>query len=448
MSKGGSTTSAVTIPEYIEAAAQRNLNKAERISQIGYTPYYGPDVAAFTPMQQAGFQNTADLAGAYGMAAPSSQQDIYGGMGPATTYAGGVQGYSSAPMFEQSLQSLAQNRPGQKSYIDSFFIDPYSGGGSAGNFAPIDYTGYQTGAAAARGEGGGDGGGASGGFDMGGIGGGEVNYTSTDFQGNKVPYNVIDPTNARPSGYVDNTPSNFPEQRQYPDSSPMTSGGPAIMYNSDGTSAGLLDGGMSVDEIVEGVRSGQIMSGNKSTNLGFDIGPSVAGGRGTIVPGKPSGNLFSGGGSDSKGNFGLIGDIGADIVGGIGDAAKGYLGGQDGKGYLGTIGDIGGAIGDALGFTNYNDVNATPSAAPTAQPYSAEANAAAIAAAQAAALTQQNPPGASTSGTEKRAQNELNNLASAVRSLGLQSKIANNHTLTPTEQAIYNKAIGSLGWMF
>ena len=148
--KGGSTTSEVSIPEYIEAAAQRNLNKAERISQIGYTPYYGPDVAAFTPMQQAGFQSTADLAGAYGMAAPSSQQDIYGGMGPATQYANGVQGYSSAPMYEQSLAELGARRPGQKAYIDSFFIDPYSGGTTAGNFAPIDYTRYGTMAEAER----------------------------------------------------------------------------------------------------------------------------------------------------------------------------------------------------------------------------------------------------------------------------------------------------------
>ena len=169
--KGGSTTSAVTIPEYIEAAAQRNLNKAERISQIGYTPYYGPDVAAFTPMQQAAFQNTADTAGAFGMAgAPidtysatgsqmgdigrstagsafpigMSQQDIMGGMGPATQYDGGVSGYSAAPIYEQALQSLAQNRPGQKSYIDSFFIDPYTGMAGTNNFAPIDYTQYGT----------------------------------------------------------------------------------------------------------------------------------------------------------------------------------------------------------------------------------------------------------------------------------------------------------------
>jgi len=148
--KGGSTTSTVTIPEYIEAAAQRNLNKAERISQIGYTPYYGPDVAAFTPMQQAGFQNIANTAGAFGMAAPTTEQDIMGGMGPATTYAGGVQGYSSAPIYEQSLATLGQQRPGQKAYIDSFFIDPYAGGAAAGNFAPIDYTQYNTAAQDAR----------------------------------------------------------------------------------------------------------------------------------------------------------------------------------------------------------------------------------------------------------------------------------------------------------
>jgi hypothetical protein len=79
--KGGSTSSSVEIPEYIEKAAQRNLNKAERISQLGYVPYYGPDVAAFTPMQQASFQNTADVASAFGMGAPMSQQDIMGGMG-------------------------------------------------------------------------------------------------------------------------------------------------------------------------------------------------------------------------------------------------------------------------------------------------------------------------------------------------------------------------------
>ena len=138
--KGGSQTSSVEIPEYIEKAAQRNLNKAERISQLGYVPYYGPDVAAFTPMQQAAMQNVAGAAGAFGMATPQGQ-DIYGMPAP-TDYAGGIQGYSSAPMFEQAQAQLAEKRPAQKSYIDSFFIDPFTGQYGSNVQAPVDYTQY------------------------------------------------------------------------------------------------------------------------------------------------------------------------------------------------------------------------------------------------------------------------------------------------------------------
>ena len=375
--KGGSSTNEVTIPEYIEAAAQRNLNKAERISQIGYTPYYGPDVAAFTPMQQAAFQNTADTAGAFGMAAPTSQQDIMGGMPAPTTYAGGVQGYSSAPMFEQSLDELGRQRPGQKSYIDSFFIDPFTGGGANGNFAPIDYTQYGTMADQARRA---VADAASGG------GGGSVDavYTSTDFQGNEVPYTIIEPTTVRPDGFVDNTPGNFTEQRQYPDSSPMGTGGPAIMQSGDGT----------------------------SVNLGFDLAPSVAGGRGTIVPGQPSnytgfGDMFDGGGKGTSGDTysggGVISNIGNTITGsGSGGnvsstpdttaSSGGSFFGYDG---IGDMFDGGGKLssGDTYQnvFTN-NDTPApapapapvkssyTPSPAPTPQPYSAAANTAAVAA--------------------------------------------------------------------
>lgn len=148
MSKGGSTTSEVKVPEYIEAAAQRNLNRADRVSQLGYVPDYGPTVAAFTPMQQAAFQNTAGTADAFGMSTPTSQRDIMGGMDAPTTYANGVRGYSSAPMYEEMVSELARNRPGQKSYIDSFFIDPTSGNYQAQ--APVDYTHYNTMAEDAR----------------------------------------------------------------------------------------------------------------------------------------------------------------------------------------------------------------------------------------------------------------------------------------------------------
>ena len=144
--KGGSTTSTIEVPEYIEQAARRNLAKAEGISQIGFTPYYGPDVAAFTPFQQAGFQQTADVAGAFGMATPTSQRDIMGGMGAPTQYANGVMGYSSAPLYEQSLAELERRRPAQKSYIDSFFIDPVTGQAGSRVLPAIDYSQYMTGA--------------------------------------------------------------------------------------------------------------------------------------------------------------------------------------------------------------------------------------------------------------------------------------------------------------
>lgn len=139
--KGGSTSSTVEIPQYIEDAAKRNLARADTISQIGYVPYYGADVAAFTPMQEAAFRNTAGTAGAFGLSGGDmSQSDIMGGMPAPTTYAGGVRGYSSAPMFEQSMAELATRRPGQKALIDSLFIDPYSGVPGANVGPMVDYT--------------------------------------------------------------------------------------------------------------------------------------------------------------------------------------------------------------------------------------------------------------------------------------------------------------------
>jgi len=125
--KGGSTTSEVKVPEYIENAAKANLAKADAISRVGYTPYYGADVAAFNPMQQAAFQNTADTANAFGIATPTSPTDIMGNMGAPTVYADGVTGYSSAPMFQDSVDTLRYLRPAQANLIDSFFVNPNAG---------------------------------------------------------------------------------------------------------------------------------------------------------------------------------------------------------------------------------------------------------------------------------------------------------------------------------
>lgn len=122
--KGGSQTTKVEIPAWLEKAAKSNLARADEIAKIGYTPYYGPDVAALTPMQQAAMQGTNQAASAFGMPAVS---DPMAGMAQPQTFAGGVQGYSAAPMFQQSVGQLAAQRPAQYAALNAPFVNPITG---------------------------------------------------------------------------------------------------------------------------------------------------------------------------------------------------------------------------------------------------------------------------------------------------------------------------------
>ena len=134
MSKGGTTSGSTEIPAWLENAAIENINKARDVSQIGYTPYYGPDVAAFNPMQTASFDATGSAANAFGLGGGSSTFGTDGIQAP-QTFAGGMRGYSSAPIYEQALSQLEQNRPAQYSAINNMFIDPFTGAKPQGNYA-------------------------------------------------------------------------------------------------------------------------------------------------------------------------------------------------------------------------------------------------------------------------------------------------------------------------
>ena len=125
MSKGGTTSQSTQIPAWLENAAIENINKGRDVSQIGYTPYYGPDVAAFSPMQQQSMQSTGNAASAFGLAPQGF--NAMAGMPQAETFAGGLQGYSSAPLYEQSLDKLFANAPAQYRAINDMFIDPFTG---------------------------------------------------------------------------------------------------------------------------------------------------------------------------------------------------------------------------------------------------------------------------------------------------------------------------------
>tara|TARA_R110002073_G_scaffold1359_2_gene9505 strand:+ start:2342 stop:3058 length:717 start_codon:yes stop_codon:yes gene_type:complete len=134
--KGGSKTTEVVVPDYVDAAARANLNRATDVGNVGNVVYRGPDVAAFSPMQQSAFQNTANMANAFGMAAPTDQAAIMGGMGEPTQYADGVSGYSSAGIYDDALEALKASSPGQYDYINSLFVDQQTG--DAGSRAGVD----------------------------------------------------------------------------------------------------------------------------------------------------------------------------------------------------------------------------------------------------------------------------------------------------------------------
>lgn len=129
--KGGSQTTRVQLPQFIESAAERAVQRGEDVGRIGFVPFTGPDVAAFTPQQEAAFAGTNQAASAFGL--PSMQGT---GLPQPETFAGGVRGFSSAPLFEQALAELQATRPGQFDAINSFFIDPVTGALPAGMAGP------------------------------------------------------------------------------------------------------------------------------------------------------------------------------------------------------------------------------------------------------------------------------------------------------------------------
>ena len=128
--KGGSQTSQVEIPQYLEDASKKMLNRASAVQGVGYMPYMGPDVAALTQPQQQAMQSNIDAASAFGLVDPGL--DAMAGMPEAQDF-NGVQGYSSFDMYDQAVADLAASRPGQVAAYDKLFVDPVTGLGGPGN---------------------------------------------------------------------------------------------------------------------------------------------------------------------------------------------------------------------------------------------------------------------------------------------------------------------------
>jgi hypothetical protein len=153
--KGGSQESKVEIPAYLENASKEALNRARDTGNIGYMPYMGPDVAAFDPMQVAAMQSNADAASAFGLG--PSGMNVMDSMPEAQDF-GGVQGYSSFPIFDMAVKDLEESRPGQVAAYDKLYTDPVTG---QGGFKP-DFRHFRHGGDPIMG---GGGGGNSSGYD-------------------------------------------------------------------------------------------------------------------------------------------------------------------------------------------------------------------------------------------------------------------------------------------
>lgn len=140
MSLGGKTVNTQQIDPALRDAALGQLDMARRVGQLGFVPYRGATVAGMQPGQIAAVQNTNAGLGAFGLntaAVPTGEN-----LSPFAIY----------------QQQLAQMDPGQRSLIESLFINPMTGAAPSQSFGPQSYyqapksgSGSQGGAAAAEG---------------------------------------------------------------------------------------------------------------------------------------------------------------------------------------------------------------------------------------------------------------------------------------------------------
>ena len=117
----GSQKTTSSVPAFVTDGGQFGVDRSKQLAELGYMPYFGPDVAALTPAQTASMDNTNQMAGAFGMATSSGT-----GMPEAQDY-GGFSAYSSAPMFTGAQDELQQRMPGLFDAYSSMFIDPQTG---------------------------------------------------------------------------------------------------------------------------------------------------------------------------------------------------------------------------------------------------------------------------------------------------------------------------------
>lgn len=134
------------LPPWVEEAARENLDIANEVFAMGYTPNFTKSVAALTPMQENSVLATNSAAQAFGLPSTNfrnvnrrrlrndsplltreEQLSMLLGMPPPTTTEGGFRGYSPEPVYNESLEYTAGRFPAQEAMRRSFTMDPVTG---------------------------------------------------------------------------------------------------------------------------------------------------------------------------------------------------------------------------------------------------------------------------------------------------------------------------------
>ena len=99
MGKSRETKTEQKIDPDLRKNTEANMGLARLFAQMGYQPYGGNDIAAFTPQQEASFDAANAASSAFGM--PTA--DWRGSTRPATMDGSGIMGYSTHDVMRNEI---------------------------------------------------------------------------------------------------------------------------------------------------------------------------------------------------------------------------------------------------------------------------------------------------------------------------------------------------------
>lgn len=108
--KGGSQSSQVQIPAYMEDALKQQIARAQAVQNMPYAPIMGPTMAGFTGGQRAGMESQAALAQRMGIISP--EYDVASGYMPEAIDVGnGLTAYASYPGAKERVLAAFEENP-------------------------------------------------------------------------------------------------------------------------------------------------------------------------------------------------------------------------------------------------------------------------------------------------------------------------------------------------